>query len=243
MNKLLLANLHRLCINKPFWFTVIFMMFAEIIICFLLLGQSMTLPMEFLWFMTIPGIGILTSIFISTFLGTEYNDGTIRNKLIVGHKRTSIYLSSFITGIIAVTIIDLVGIVVGFIFGVISFAPISHSIGQIVSAGVITWFASVSYIAIFHFVGMLSASKTRTAIISMLIAFILIFIGLVFYALLSGAQNAVYQFMFEYNPFGQTIQAMSINIEKPWKLIGYSSSLSVIFTSLGLYIFQKKDLK
>lgn len=38
-------------------------------------------------------IGILSAIFCSLFTGTEYSDGTIRNKIVVGHSRISIYLS------------------------------------------------------------------------------------------------------------------------------------------------------
>ena len=42
-------------------------------------------------------IGILMSIFCSLFIGTEYSDETIRNKIVTGQKRTSIYLSNFVT--------------------------------------------------------------------------------------------------------------------------------------------------
>lgn len=35
-------------------------------------------------------------VFVGIFVGTEYSDGTIRNKLIVGHKRGDIYLANLI---------------------------------------------------------------------------------------------------------------------------------------------------
>ena len=44
-------------------------------------------------------IGILAAEFISLFLGTEYSDGAIRNKLAAGHSRLSIYLSHLITSV------------------------------------------------------------------------------------------------------------------------------------------------
>lgn len=41
-------------------------------------------------------IGILEAAFTSLFIGTEYSDGTIRNKLVIGHTRPAIYLSNLI---------------------------------------------------------------------------------------------------------------------------------------------------
>lgn len=40
--------------------------------------------------------GLVSAVFTGLFSGTEYSDGTIRNKLIVGHGRTAIYISGFI---------------------------------------------------------------------------------------------------------------------------------------------------
>ena len=49
-------------------------------------------------------IGIILAVFCSLFIGTEHNDGTIRNKIIVGQKRETIYLSNMVTcSIIAIT--------------------------------------------------------------------------------------------------------------------------------------------
>ena len=35
--------------------------------------------------------------FCQPFIGTEYSDGTIRNKIVVGHSRSTIYLANLLT--------------------------------------------------------------------------------------------------------------------------------------------------
>lgn len=242
MHKLLSANLRRLCLNKAFWITTILLICVEVIYC-LLLSRQNTMPMDFILFISIPYIGIFISAFFSLFLGTEYNDGTIRNKIIVGHKRSSIYLASLITGIIAVTIIYLLMILTGVIIGVSLFATPNFSMGQIMFAGLVGLLACISYIAIFNLIGMLSSSKAKTSITCILTSFILMFVGLMFFSLVSEYQNAVYQFLFEINPFGQTFLVMSVAIDSPLMLVAYSLLLTTALTGCGMYCFCRKNLK
>ena len=42
-------------------------------------------------------IGLTAAVFTSLFLGTEYSDGAIRNKVATGCSRVSIYLAGFVT--------------------------------------------------------------------------------------------------------------------------------------------------
>lgn len=247
MRKLLSANVSRLWSNKPFWLTAVIMIVAESLLCLLFLQQG-SLPMEFVLFISLQGIGVLTSVFYSLFLGTEYSDGTIRNKLVVGHTRSSIYLSSFITGIIAVSIIYLAGLLTGGVIGAVSNAIPATGIGQLAFAGVIGWLACISYAAIFNLIGMLSTSKAKTSVLSILTAFILVFFGLTCYSLarpglLSASKAAIFQFLFDFNPYGQTFQLLSVDIASLWKLAVYALLLISILTGVGLYVFRKKDLK
>ena len=46
-------------------------------------------------------MGVISAVFISLFIGAEYSNGTVRNKLIVGHSRTDIYFSNLILCIAA----------------------------------------------------------------------------------------------------------------------------------------------
>ena len=39
---------------------------------------------------------LVIAVFVSLFFGTEYSDGTLRNKLIGGYTRGQIYVSQFI---------------------------------------------------------------------------------------------------------------------------------------------------
>lgn len=59
-------------------------------------------------FPTLSAVIMVFAVFVSIFLGTEYGDGTIRNKIIAGHTRNHIYLSQFIVSAAACLTIYLV---------------------------------------------------------------------------------------------------------------------------------------
>ena len=46
--------------------------------------------------------GVMLAAFVPLFLGADYSDGTIRNKLIAGHRRGGVYLSALLTCLLAV---------------------------------------------------------------------------------------------------------------------------------------------
>ncbi len=48
-------------------------------------------------FGNLPLFSVAIAVFASLFFGTEYADGTIRNKLICGHSRGAVYFSSYLT--------------------------------------------------------------------------------------------------------------------------------------------------
>lgn len=100
MAKLLQANFFRLrrswplllCMSGAFALSVIFMLNM-----FRSSSESHSLDAAFLQhFLFLP---ILHAAFISLFLGVEYQDGTLRNKLIAGHSRAAVYFSSLIAAI------------------------------------------------------------------------------------------------------------------------------------------------
>lgn len=247
MRKLLSANVSRLWRKKAFWITLMLMISFEVFLCYILLSQD-SVRIDMVLYLSLQGIGVLVSVFLSLFLGTEYSDGTLRNKIIVGHTRSSIYLASFITGIAAITIIYFFWGLTGGIFAITSNTAQNINIGRITFIGVIGWLACVSYISIFNLIGMLSSSKATTSITCILSAFALMFGGLMCYSLsrpgfLSGYIRVIVQFLFDINPFGQTFQLMSVDLAGLWKLGAYSLLLTAVITGVGLYAFRKKDLK
>ena len=107
MYNLLSANISRLWLNRAFWVTLLFMAMIECSFAYILLDQNST-RVDLILFASLQVVGILISIVYSLFLGTEYNDGTIRNKLIVGHKEAMDINEKVYTHIDINTLIDAV---------------------------------------------------------------------------------------------------------------------------------------
>ena len=125
--------------------------------------------------------GILLSIFIGLYIGSEYSDGTMRNKLISGNSRTAIYVSNLIVTLIGGSIIQALNFIVlsimsALIFG--TYSPIAitsetdaflvanaqlimkQRILMIIQKQVIGFYIILVYTAIFVLITMLICSRS-----------------------------------------------------------------------------------
>ena len=80
-------------------------------------------------------VSIISAIFIGLFIGTEYSNGTMRNKLVIGHSRGAIYFSNLAVCIAAALLIHIVYVattlVVGLIIFVNFFTQVSAFLGTL----------------------------------------------------------------------------------------------------------------
>lgn len=124
MSKLLCTNFMRLWKDKVFWGSIAIMVIGALYKTISLLsavnsGGEATLSNVFFNYTTY--VLILVSVFCSLYIGTEYSDGTMRNKIIMGYSRTNIYCANLIVSITAMVILciahivpSLIGVSLGF---------------------------------------------------------------------------------------------------------------------------------
>lgn len=182
MNKLLSANFSRL--KKDIFFRIgILFMFAIGILMPLSTYFSMkkygySIPLESGFCLYAFFMAILSSVFCSLFIGTEYNDGTMRNKLIAGHSRIAIYFSFLIVSVAAIFLMCLAYLVSSLCMGVPLLGFFSDAAFPIVLGHIGTIFVlAIAFTAICTAVAMLCQNKATTAVICILGVFILLFFG------------------------------------------------------------------
>ena len=108
MRKLLSGNFARLWKSRVFWvlqgFSFGFGVFAYALVAYNTrnLGQGwLEYEAHGYFFLWVFYIAVIIALFACFFIGTDYSDGTVRNKMIVGHSREEIYLSFLLTTITA----------------------------------------------------------------------------------------------------------------------------------------------
>ena len=139
MYKLLNASFSRLRKNKIFLGLVILTL---IIAAFMLISEyldkvkyssvfgisSNTTDILLMKFINI--VGFFIAIFTSLFVGAEYSDGTIRNKIVAGHSRKNIYLSNLIVSIVVGLILEFIYLIIISIVAIPVFGAIQMSYSQ-----------------------------------------------------------------------------------------------------------------
>ena len=223
------------------------------------------------FFMCALFIGIILAVFCSLFIGTEHNDGTIRNKIIVGQKRETIYLSNMVTcSIIAITMC-IVFFVPYLSVGIPLLGFFVADMKMIVMIGITVLVLSVTFASLFTLVAMLSQNKAIIAVACILFSFGLLFAGAMCNRMLDapktipaysigengentaqemenpkyldGTKREIVQFIYDVNPGGQAIQCSTMQVVNLTRLPIYSLVIVILTTGAGVWIFKKKDLK
>lgn len=215
----------------------------------------------------------VVAVFIGIFVGTDYSDGTIRNKIMVGHKRSSIYLANYITCYAATLIFNLAYIVTVIVFDLILYKNTTIKPVYFFVNLVFLIITSAALNALLLFFAMLINNKAAASVTLLAMA-----IGLWFSAMLivtrldtqeyyqdvyhlneagelvqdkdvknpkylTGAKREAYEFMEDLLPSTQYYQIMQWNIERPARFILCDAAILVVMTGAGVGVFRRKDLK
>lgn len=276
MSKLLNANFARLKKEKVFWITVVFMVIYAAGVCMWAYSRGSGIMFDGL-FLYVYGFGgqaavpgIVMAVLCSMFIGTEYSDGTVRNKLVVGRTRFEIYAANFITCAAAGIFLHVVcaaGICAAGIplFG--GFAMPAEILLQIIITGVLIM---VSYAALFNMLAMLLTNKTTSSVLSLILTIAVMFAAAYMIARLAepeitdlynlvdgqfavetgpnpfyigGMARVVCQFFVNLFPSGQSLQLSTEYAELNWTLPLYSAGVIIAANAAGLCGFIRKDLK
>lgn len=116
--------------------------------------------------------------FVSLFIGTEYSDGTIRNKIMVGRNRWAVYLSNLIVCTAGNLIMVLTFILVTLGFGIILFKVSCLTVFQIAVFTLSQCAAVIGLSAILVALSMLIQSRSAGSVALILLTIILLFSAL-----------------------------------------------------------------
>lgn len=275
MSKLLSANFMRLGKSGIFRLCMLAMAAIAVIMLFSnyrIIKEGGEATLEGNVFSFAPFIGIVAACFISLFIGTEYSDGTMRNKLIAGHSRGAVYMANFLTATAAGILMCLVYFLVYTAVGAVYTGWFTCSVRALLPSALGALVLTGAFSGIFTLIAMLNRRKAVSAMISVLLAFALLFAasymanrmsepkywgGTIVMAdgtvrqeeetkntrYLEGTKRQVYEFCFDLCPGGQQLQLAQGGWQHPWRLMGYSAGIMVVVTAIGVIVFRRKDLK
>ncbi len=159
----------------------------------------------------------MVAIFVSIFVGTEYSNGTMRNKIIVGHIRWNIYFSKFIVCAVADMIIYILCVVVVLIFGGLFIGGTTLSPAKII---LMMWASTSSILALTALLLLLSMSiqsRTYGGVLCLMTTLILMFAAVSIYQRLSAPE---YYDEYAYADENTGEVSMMENVKNPQYLTG-----------------------
>ena len=278
MNKLLKANFSRLKKETSLWVVAGGML--GIIIAQVIDRATMNIKgavidsntLNDVLFELMPAAGIFCALFIAPYLGKEYSDRTIRNKLVVGHKRGNMYLANYIACFIGSLFIYSMFFVGGFAVGIPLLGGWQGDISTLITYILMGICITAAFASIATMLCMLCSKRSVSAVVSIIIMFALIIAASTVYEALStpetrqeiisytldgvefgdptpnpyyidGFKRTVFEFIMQFLPTGQGILIVHEEVTNPVLNMICSIVITVVVNFCGIIAFKKKDLK
>lgn len=278
MRKLLSASFSRLWKEKMFWIAFVFMSIGSA--CFSWMSYNTAMKntgiefyVEDMMFNMLPMIGFVFVFFISMRLGTEFDEHTIRNKLVVGYNRTQVYFAEYITCMTASLILLVVMLLCSTLSGWFFFRKFQSgwmevaflllccvlmaSVFSAMSVGICMNVRNkaTSLVAslVFLFAILLLASFCINVLAEEPMAYSSISItvegGVQFGdlvenpAYIDGFQRTIYELIADILPTGQTIQLNNLDYERAVRWPLLSVIMLLVSTFAGYLPFRKRDIR
>ena len=276
MRKLLRANFSRLRHDRSFWLLSALMVFfgasMAVVNAINIRREGAVWVMDYSLFTYGILAPILTSVLAALFIGSDYSGGTLRNKLIAGHRRGNIYLANLITCCCAGILLCILFVIPLGALGLLLGGQLQSVPAKLLTYGALSLALLTAFTALFTLIAMLCQNKSHTVAGCILLAFILIFLGVYITSALnepeylagysftengvtveeaetknpnyiSGTQRQVYEFMQDFTPGGQVLQISDMDAEQPAALALYDGMILLAATGFGMVLFRRKDLK
>lgn len=258
MNKLLSANMLRLLSRKSLWiYTVAIFLITIWYICFgsgmMGIHQPDADAMDYTAFI-VGMVPAFLTLFTGFFIGTEYSDKTIRNKISVGHNRKEIFLSYLFTLYAAMGIMLLawgIGTACAFVFIRAEFDGIGFLNTTFVAA-----FFSAAFVTLLMLISIMVHSKALAIILQIEFARVSLTVPLMGMLVIDGTANMdgvgnflislAVRLLISCCPLGQWMLSTNLFPAESIPMAG-QLVLSVLLISgavlLGIKVFGNKEIK
>lgn len=274
MSKLISAGLLRLRKCRVFYIVLIAAVIINCAMVYTAYGnyRDASASLKHCLFDHVPMIGLICSVFIGLMLGSEYSDGTARNKLIAGHRRLDVYLSYVVVSVVGALAVAFVSLSVTVVLGLALFKTLGFGVGACAWLCFCELMIAAAFAAAAALVTACTKSRSVTAVMCILVSLALLLAGayingrleepetIDYYVMVnedgipskvenqpnplyvSGTERTVLELICELNPAGQSILMTNFAAPHPERLPLMSLLFILMTTAAGCIVFEKKDL-
>lgn len=215
---------------------------------------------------------IVNAVLTALFIGTEHSGGTMRNKRIAGHRRSSIYLANLLVCCGGGICLCLAFALPQAGLGLLLKGELNAPLPEILRYAGLSFALMIAFTALFTLIAMLCQNKSHTTAGCILLTVVLLFAGVYISSTLeepeylaaysytengvtieepeqknpyyiTGTKRQVYELLQDLTPGGQVIQISEMGVKKPVMLAICDGLILLLVTGFGLIVFRREDLK